>query len=90
MIVHVFRIGASVGLRAEPCEALLVDVDSQGTHAIYTNVYSQIVLQIIDQVRSVHIMLDNPSADPFFLSGRLNVLEYFFNLATEKDASALR
>lgn len=62
MHVEIVDIGWSrchVGLSSKPGDSLLVNVDSQGVQAIDEDVNSEIVLQIVDQVRLVEVLLDH-------------------------------
>ena len=88
-VVHVACGGLLIGLGAEAREALFVDVDSQRAHAVEEHVNTQVVLQAIDQVRSIQVALDDPARDPLLVLGHLNGVEDAVESAAQKNATAL-
>lgn len=58
-IVHVLASWSFVRISAEPGEGHLVQVDPQRTHTIQKHIDSQIVLQVINEVRPVNILLND-------------------------------
>ena len=89
-VVHVARCGLFVRLSAEASKSFLVDVHAQWIRAVNENVDSQIILQVIHKMRSVQVVLDDPTTDTFFLMSLLNVVHDSLHSAAEKDALALR
>jgi hypothetical protein len=68
-----------VGFGCEPSEPLLVNVDPERVAAVDEDVYPQVELKALDQVRAVEVRLDYPSL-------ALNLLR----AGNQADASALR
>ena len=67
-----------------------MNIDSHWTDCIDIHIYPQIVLQVVNQVRLVQIMLDNPPTfNILFFCGCLNIFEDFSNLSTEKYSPTL-
>ena len=90
VIVHIASGRSAVGFRAEAGQALLVDVDAHRADSVDQNVDAQIVLQIVDQVRSVYIVLDHPAINTFVLLSRLYIFQDLLDLAAEENAPPLR
>ena len=67
-----------------------MDVHAQWIRAVNENVDSQIILQVVHKMRSVQVVLDDPTTDTFFLMSLLNVVHNGLHSAAEKDALALR
>ena len=88
-VVHISHCGLLVGLSAEACEALLVNVDTQGAHTVEEHVNTQVILQTIDQVRRIHVALDDPAADPILILGLLDRMENALESAAQKNTSTL-
>lgn len=65
-------------------------VDSQRVHTVDQNVYAQVVLQVLDQVRLVNVVLDYPACYTFFVLGSFNMVQYPLLSARKKYAFALR
>jgi len=83
-IVHVILARRLVLFCSEPCEGLLVDVDSQRVHSTKQSVYSQVVLEVVNQVGFVHVLLDHcPLLLPCCLQDHVVV-------PAQEDAFALR
>ena len=90
MVVHVASGGPAVRLRAEPGQALPVNVDAHRADGVDQNVDAQIVLQVVNQVRGVYIVLDHPAIYTLVLLRRLDIFQDLFDLAAEKYAPSLR
>ena len=88
-VVHISYRGLLVGLSAEACEALLVDVDTQWANTVDEHVNTQVILQAIDQVWRIHVALDNPAPNPFLILSLLDCMENSLESAAQKNASAL-
>ena len=67
-----------------------MDVHAQWIRAVNENVDSQIILQVVHKMRSVQVVLDDPTTDTFLLMSLLNVVHDSLHSAAEKDALALR
>ena len=89
VIIHVSCRRPVVRLGAEPSQAFLVDVDAHRAHSVDQYVDSQIILEIVHEVRSVQVVLDYPTADALLLLTQLDIIEDLLDLAAEKDTSAL-
>ena len=64
-------------------------VDTQGIDGIDEHVDPEIVLQVVDQVRCVEVVLNDPPSNSFFLRCLLDVAHDCLHFATEEDALAL-
>ena len=80
-VVEVICFRLDIGLSGKPCNALFVDVDPERTDAVDQNVDSQVILQIVDQMRFVEILLDYVASffravvdDPFAVSAQVDSL----------------
>ena len=66
-----------------------MNVDTQGAHTVEEHVNTQVILQTIDQVRRIHVALDDPAADPILILGLLDRMENALESAAQKNTSTL-
>ena len=89
-IVHVILSRPLVRFSAKPSEGHFVQIYAQRSNTVQKHIYSQIVLQIFDQMRSVNVLLHNVALSfscNFFQVTCL--LEDLIDVARQEDPLAL-
>ena len=79
MAEEVLHVGVVVSVGAETDEALLVEVDLDGTHLSYANIYSHVPLAAFDEVRIRQV----------FLEHALLIVLQVVNVVDDRDSSTL-
>ena len=89
VILDVTACWLAVRLCTESCKTLLVNKDSKGIDTVHQNIDSQVIFEIIHEVRIVQIVLNNPSADAFFLRSNIDIVENVLHFSAKKDSLTL-
>lgn len=94
-VVHVRFSGSLVSFSTKPCKCHLVNVDPQRTDPIQEDVDPQVIFQIVDQVRSINILLYYVAGASRCVEGRIYLsicddIVNQFNVSSQKYSVTLR